>query len=91
MGERAIDVARDRSREQAVNRIQALRKELPSDWQFDRDESCGPSRALQLLFDGLSVASALRAGSETIWSDDMQDGMVIDSRVHISNPFRTGS
>lgn len=43
------------------------------------------------MFDALIVASALRAGSETLWSEDMQDGMVIDGRVRISNPFRTGS
>jgi len=38
-GERAFDIARDRSRERALKRIQALRKELPSDWKFDRDEA----------------------------------------------------
>lgn len=43
------------------------------------------------MFDALSIASALRAGSETLWSEDMQDGMVIDSRIRNSNPFRTGS
>ena len=39
VGERAFDVARDRSREQAFEHIQALRKELPPDWKFDRDEA----------------------------------------------------
>jgi antitoxin MazE len=38
-GERAFDIARDRSRERALKRIQALRKELPPDWKFDRDEA----------------------------------------------------
>jgi antitoxin MazE len=39
VGERAFDIARDRSRERALRRIQALRKELPPDWKFDRDEA----------------------------------------------------
>ncbi len=38
-GERAFDVALDRSRERALKRIRALRKELPADWKFDRDEA----------------------------------------------------
>jgi antitoxin MazE len=39
VGERAFDIARDRSRERALKRIQAIRKELPPDWKFDRDEA----------------------------------------------------
>jgi antitoxin MazE len=38
-GERAFDLARDRSRERALARIRALRKELPPDWKFDREEA----------------------------------------------------
>lgn len=43
------------------------------------------------LFDSLILASALRAGSDTLWSEDMQDGAVIDGRLVITNPFRTSS
>jgi len=43
------------------------------------------------IFDALIVGSALQAGSDTLWSEDMHDGMVIDGRLRISNPFRTGS
>jgi len=43
------------------------------------------------IFDALIVASALQASSETLWSEDMQDGMVIDGRLRIANPFRTGN
>jgi len=32
-------VARDRSRESALARIRAFRKELPLDWKFDREEA----------------------------------------------------
>ena len=38
-GDRAFGVARDRSRERAVARIRAFRKELPPDWKFDREEA----------------------------------------------------
>jgi antitoxin MazE len=38
-GERVFDVARDRSRERALERLRALRKPLPPGWRFDRDEA----------------------------------------------------
>lgn len=38
-GERAFDVERDRSREEALTRLRALRKPLPPGWRFDRDEA----------------------------------------------------
>lgn len=43
------------------------------------------------MFDALIIASALEAGSDTLWSEDMHHGMVIDGRLHIANPFRTES
>jgi antitoxin MazE len=39
VGSRAVDVARDRSRERALERIRAMRKEIPVDWKFDREEA----------------------------------------------------
>jgi predicted nucleic acid-binding protein len=40
------------------------------------------------MFDVLMVATALQAGSSTLWSEDMQDGMLIDGKLRITNPFR---
>ena len=40
------------------------------------------------IFDSLIVASAIQSGSETLWSENMQHGMVIDGRLRIANPFR---
>jgi len=37
-GERTFDIALDRSRERALNRIKAMRIKLPPDWKFDREE-----------------------------------------------------
>jgi len=45
------------------------------------------------IYDALIVASALEARCTTLYSEDMQDGQVIESRLRIRNPFRfeTGS
>jgi predicted nucleic acid-binding protein len=40
------------------------------------------------MFDALMVAAAFQAGSTTLWSEDMQDGMLIDGKLRIANPFR---
>jgi predicted nucleic acid-binding protein len=34
------------------------------------------------------AASALSADCDTLWSEDMQHGMVLDGRLRIVNPFR---
>lgn len=39
--------------------------------------------------DAMIAASALHAGCDTLWSEDMQDGMVLDGGLKIINPFRT--
>ena len=38
-GERAFDIARDQSRQRALERIRVFRKKLPPDWKFDREEA----------------------------------------------------
>lgn len=43
------------------------------------------------IFDSLIIASALQARSVTLWSEDMQHGMVIRGRLRIANPFRKES
>jgi predicted nucleic acid-binding protein len=40
------------------------------------------------VYDAMIAASALEAGCSTLWSEDMQDGMLLDGRLHIANPFR---
>ncbi|WP_137129822.1 PIN domain-containing protein [Rhizobium sp. FY34] len=39
------------------------------------------------VYDAMIVASALIAGCDTLLSEDMQDGLVIDDRLRIVNPF----
>ena len=40
------------------------------------------------IYDAMIVASALLAGCDVLWSEDMQDGMAIENRLRIINPFR---
>lgn len=40
------------------------------------------------VYDAMIAASALDAGSNTLWSEDMQHGMLLDGRVRVVNPFR---
>jgi predicted nucleic acid-binding protein len=39
------------------------------------------------VFDASLVASALEAGCTTFYSEDMHDGLVVDGRLRIVNPF----
>jgi predicted nucleic acid-binding protein len=44
------------------------------------------------IYDAMIVASALLAGCTTLWSEDMQDGLVVERQLRIVNPFaRTDS
>ena len=40
------------------------------------------------IYDAMIAASALHADCDTLWSEDMQDGIVLDGRLRIVNPFR---
>jgi predicted nucleic acid-binding protein len=42
------------------------------------------------IYDSLVVASALEADCATLYSEDLQDGQVIDGRLTIRNPFARG-
>jgi len=43
------------------------------------------------VYDGMIVGAALMAECATLWSEDMQDGLVIDGRLTIRNPFAAGA
>ena len=40
------------------------------------------------VYDAMIAASALHAGCDTLWSEDMQDGMTLEEGLRIVNPFR---
>ena len=39
------------------------------------------------IYDAMIAATALLAGCDRLWSEDMQDGLVIDGRLRIADPF----
>ena len=39
-------------------------------------------------WDAMIAASALHADCDTLWSEDMQDGILLEDRLRIVNPFR---
>jgi predicted nucleic acid-binding protein len=39
------------------------------------------------VYDAMIVASALIAGCATLWSEDMQDGLLVENKLRIANPF----
>ena len=42
------------------------------------------------IYDSLIVASALLGGCEILYSEDMQDGLLIEDCLTIRNPFKPG-
>ena len=40
------------------------------------------------VFDALMLAAAMRADCDVVWSEGMHDGMAINGRLRIGNPFR---
>lgn len=40
------------------------------------------------IYDSMIASSALNAGCEVLWSEDMQHGLTIEGRLRILNPFK---
>ena len=40
------------------------------------------------IFDSLVIAAALCADCRVLWSEDMHDGLLVDGRFRVSNPFQ---
>ena len=41
------------------------------------------------IYDAMIVSAALMAGCDRLYSEDMHDGLVVNGRLTIENPFRT--
>jgi predicted nucleic acid-binding protein len=39
------------------------------------------------IWDAMIAATALQADCDTLWSEDMQDGLSLDGRLRVINPF----
>lgn len=40
-------------------------------------------------WDSVIIATALQAGATTLYTEDMQDGLLVFDQLHIINPFKT--
>ncbi|MGO8920965.1 MAG: PIN domain-containing protein [Stellaceae bacterium] len=78
--------------EELLGALAALRTLCPTILPIDIDTHADALRIAERygcsIFDALMIAAALQAKSDTLWSEDMQDGMVVDQRLRIANPFR---
>ena len=63
------------------------RRVLPLDFAMHTNAVRIAERHRYGIFDALIIAAALQAGCGVLWSEDMQDGLVIDGRLRIANPF----
>jgi predicted nucleic acid-binding protein len=76
----------------ALSAIRTIcRTVVPMDVETHDDALRIAERYGYAFFDALMIASALRADCGTLWSEDMHDGLVIDRRLRIANPFRATS
>lgn len=39
------------------------------------------------IYDAMIVAAALHADCDTLWSEDMQHGLIVEGRLRIADPF----
>jgi predicted nucleic acid-binding protein len=72
-------------------RMGLIRELLPERDPTLRVHDLGRAMALHYGFrtyDAMIVAAALDADCATLWSEDMQDGMVVAGRLTIRNPFQ---
>jgi predicted nucleic acid-binding protein len=73
---------------EAIGLIRSLCETAPLTAET-HDEGCRIAERYGLsVYDAMIVASALIAGCKTVYSEDMQDGLVVDRRLRIRNPFR---
>jgi predicted nucleic acid-binding protein len=61
---------------------------LPVDVETHEDSLRIAERYGYTVFDALMIAAALRAKCTVLYSEDMHDGMAIDRRLRIVDPYR---
>ena len=76
--------------EQALAAIRTLARAIhPIDLATHTDAIALAQRYGFSFYDALIVASALRARCKVLFSEDMQDGLVVGDGLKIANPFKT--
>jgi predicted nucleic acid-binding protein len=75
-----------------VEALDAIRTLCPSPRAIAADTHDAALRIAQRygfhIYDALVVASALEANCDTLYTEDLQDGQVIEERLTVRNPFR---
>jgi predicted nucleic acid-binding protein len=61
---------------------------LPIDIDTHTDALQIAERYRLSIFDALMVTAALRVDCRILWSEDMHDGLIVEGRLRIANPFR---
>ena len=90
-----VAVARRKMRmpwENVIEALDAIRILFPSPISITLDTHEAALKIAQQygfsIYDALIASSALEANCSTLYSEDLQDGQVIDGRLMIRNPFR---
>ncbi|MGH7065585.1 MAG: PIN domain-containing protein [Stellaceae bacterium] len=74
---------------EALAAIRTLcRNILPIDLDTHSDALRLAERYGFAIYDALIVAAAIRSNCGVLWSEDMHDGLLVDGRLRIANPFR---
>ena len=61
---------------------------LPIDIDTHTDALQIAERYRLSIFDALMVTAALRVDCRILWSEDMHDGLIVEGRLRVANPFR---
>jgi predicted nucleic acid-binding protein len=72
--------------------LEAIRTLCPAPWPLSlatHDAALGlAARTGYQFYDALILAAALEAGCTTLFTEDLQDGQLIEGRLTLRNPFR---
>ena len=68
--------------------VRALCPVVPLDLETHEVGRALAERYRLSVYDAMICAAALRAGCETLWSEDMHHGLTIEDRLRIANPYR---
>lgn len=78
--------------QEALDAIRALLSAVaPLDLETHRTGIGIAERHRLSVYDAMMIAAALKLGCTTFWSEDLQDGLVVEERLTIRNPFLAGS
>lgn len=70
-----------------LDMVRALMNVEPLTWETHETGLRIAERYGLSIYDAMIVSAALIAGCDTLFSEDMQDGLVIDNRLRLVNPF----